>query len=369
LEVKSVAQIRYRIYAEATGFGILQNTKPIFLQKIRGVNIMKTFFHQFVIAVAMLSLTVSVSYGQLTPEDRENYATTNANFETLQINDATTDTYNGTPNPLYRIFNEYFANELTALGKSGYESGNELADDRMIRQTISMWNVNPDSQLLTSFTSSAVSHGVQVYDTSGQLRYDLGTYGSSTSGSGMDILENSQPINLNGDSYVLSATTAHWEKITTINNITNESEDYHFLMHPRVFSGDHDWYESSDEYGNNTRYNNEELEYWENKWRDYYNDEIQHLIVFDVTDLIQQRSGYENIETAFLFAFEDLALSQEHREYLDFDYQDFAFILTNVKANVDVVTPEPATALIVSIMGACALPFLKRRKKILKNDF
>jgi hypothetical protein len=328
---------------------------------------MKTFFSQLIITIAILNLAVSTSYGQITSIEREAYITNNANLETLQINDATTDLYDGTPNPLYRIFNEYFADELSALGQSGYESGNELADDRMIRQTISSWNVYSESQLITSFTSSAVSHSVQVYDTSGQLRYDLGTYGSTTTG--MAILENSQPINLSGDNYVFSTTSSHWEKFTIYNETTDKNEDHHFLMHPRVFSGDHDWYESSDEYVNNTRYNNEELEYWENKWRDYYNDEIQHLIAFDVTNLIQQRSGYENVESAFLFAFEDLALSPEHREYLDFDYQDFAFILTNVKANVDVVTPEPATALIVSIIGACALPFLKRRKKILKNDF
>jgi hypothetical protein len=117
----------------------------------------------------------------------------------------------------------------------------------------------------------------------------------------------------------------------------------------KAFSGDHEWYYDSDEYQSGE------------SWTRYYDDGINHILVFDVTDLMRQRSGYESIESAFLFAFEDWQIS-----FSDFDYQDFAFILTNVSANV--VTPEPATALILSFAGVLALPFLRRKNKKAKNS-
>ncbi|MDR0609572.1 MAG: PEP-CTERM sorting domain-containing protein [Planctomycetaceae bacterium] len=283
---------------------------------------MKTFFSQLVLVAVILVSMISISYGDLVVPD---YAVTNASLETLQINDNTTDTNGDVPNPLYRIFNEYFSEELGALDQSNYTSGNELADERMIRQTISSWQVNSGSNVVASFTSSAWTHGLQIYSTTGNLLFDTGQYGSTTNGEA--FIDDGQQIPLVGGNYTFSANTNGQSK---------------------VFSGDHEWYYSSDEYQS------------EATWTRYYEDGVQHLIAFDVTDLMKQRVGDENVESAFLFAFEDLPKSGS-----DFDYQDFAFILTNVSANVvPSVVPEPATALILGFVGTLALPFLKRKKKV-----
>jgi hypothetical protein len=269
---------------------------------------------------------ISVSYGGwLTSEEREEYAASNANLETLRIYDETTDTYQGKSNPLFRIFNEYFKDELS----SEYTSGNELADERMIRETISSWQVNEGSNVVASFTSADMTHGLQIYSTTGALLFDTGQYASSTTAKG---IIDGRPIDLNGGDYIFSVNG-------------------HDGM-AKAFSGDHEWYYSSEEYIKN-----------KNDWRtNYYEDGIEHLIVFNVTDLMRLRDGYEDIESAFLFAFEDIELQST-----DFDYQDFAFILTNVKANVvPAATPEPATILIFGIAGGIALPFLRRKNK--KNN-
>jgi hypothetical protein len=287
---------------------------------------MKTLFLQIASVVVLFGLMISVSYGGwLTDEEREEYAASNANLETLRINDDTTDTDdNSKRNPLFRIFNEYFKNELNAL----YTSGNELADDRMIRYTISSWQVNEGSNVVASFTSANMTHGLEIYSTTGALLYETGQYDSSTSGSAMI---DGRPIDLNAGDYIFSVNTDEGMA--------------------RAFSGDHEWYYSTDEYLANP-----------NNWgMNYYKDGIEHLIAFNVTDLIRQRSGYENIESAFLFAFEDSRLNST-----DFDYQDFAFVLTNVQANVITATPEPATILIFGIAGGIALPFLRRKNK--KNN-
>jgi hypothetical protein len=280
---------------------------------------MKTFFSQLILIVVIFSSVISISYGDLLT--REEYIALNADLGTLQINDTTSDTNKGTPNPLFRIFNEYFHDELAALGQSNYASGNELANDRMIRQTISSWEINPGSNVVASFTSSAFSHGFQIYTTTGDSLFNSGIYGSTTTG---EAIIDAQPIDLAGGSYTFSLNSAGTSK---------------------VFSGEHEWYYLSDEYQSDDH---------------YYEDGIQHLISFDVTDLMRQRVGYENVESAFLFAFEDLRATGS-----DFDYQDFAFVLTNVNANIvpPTVVPEPATALILGLAGAFALPFLRRKRK------
>jgi hypothetical protein len=286
---------------------------------------MKTLILQIAFVVAIFGFTASVSYGDLlTNEERDEYIASNASLETLRINDKTGDTNLGTPNPLYRIFNEYFQNELTA----NYTSGNALVDDLMIKQTVSSWHVNEGSNVVASFTSSIYQHGLQIYSTTGALLFDTGQYASTTTG---EAIIDGSPINLNGGDYIFSANNYGLSK---------------------TFSGDHEWYYSTEEYLNP---DNE-------SWTHYFDDGIEHLIAFDVTDLMQQREGYKDIESAFLFAFEDLNVSNT-----DFDYQDFAFVLTNVNANVvPAATPEPATILIFGIAGGIALPFLRQKNK--KNN-
>jgi hypothetical protein len=275
-----------------------------------------------------LTLTVAVTFGVVVSVSYADYTDWNSSLETLQINDATSDSNTWAPNPLYRIFNEYFSDELSTL----YTSGNQLADERMIRQTISSWQVNSGSEVLASFTSSALQHSLLVYDTIGQLVFDTGLYGSSTDGNPMI---DGQNIILDEGNYVFAATS------------TKYSEGL-----AKSFSGDHDWYFLSEEYLQNS-----DLNPWESYARYYEDDSVIHLIAFEVTDLIRQREGYEDIESAYLFAFEDL-----YSFGSDFDYQDFAFVLTNVKANTN-VTPEPATVMILGIAGGIALPYLRRRMK------
>jgi hypothetical protein len=284
---------------------------------------MKTLFLQIAFVAVTCGLMTSVSYGDLlTDEERAEYIASNASLETLRINDQTEDTNLGTPNSLYRIFNEYFQNELT----SNYTSGSELVAERMIKRTISSWQVNPGSNIAASFASASWQHGLQIYSTTGALLFDTGQYTSTTTG---EAIIDGIPIDLNGGNYVFSVNGIGLSK---------------------AFSGEHEWYYSTEDYLGND---------WMGQ---YYEDGIEHLIAFDVTDLMQQRDGYKDIESAFLFTMEDL-----HISVTDFDYQDFAFILTNVKANVvPAATPEPATILIFGIAGGIALPFLRRKNK--KNN-
>jgi hypothetical protein len=294
---------------------------------------MKALFLQIVFAAVTLGFTVSVSYGDLTTPEKEAFINSNASLDTLRINDNTGDTNLGVANPLYRIFNEYFHDELSTLGIADYTSGNALADDRMIRQTISSWQVNPGSTVAASFSSSALQHGLQIYSTTGNLLFDTGKYSATIDGAS---IINGTEIVLEGGKYVFS--------VFSDNSYGWVSG---FEGTPKEFSGDHDWYLGSAEYQNES-------------WAQYYEEDgIQHLITLDITDLMRQRTGFGNIESAFLFAFEDLNATNT-----DFDYQDFAFILTNVTANVvPATTPEPATALILGIAGCVALPFLRRKSK------
>ncbi|MDR2757686.1 MAG: hypothetical protein LBC20_18500 [Planctomycetaceae bacterium] len=282
---------------------------------------MKTLFLQLVLMNLVFVAAISVSYGDwLTEEEQQAYINSNASLETLRINDNTTDTNEGSPNPLYRIFNEYFSNELS----QGYSSGNELADDRMIRETILSWHVNPGSDVVASFTSSAWNHGFQIYDqNTGSLEYNSKIYDSTETGQA--IIEEETAIPISGGDYTFSVNNYGYDK---------------------TFSGNYDWYYETEEYLDDPAR------------LTHFNDGFEHLIVFDVTDLMQARYGID-IESAYLFALEDMAVLQGS----DFDYQDFAFILTNVTANtVPTVTPEPATALIFGLAGGIAIPFLRRKR-------
>jgi hypothetical protein len=82
------------------------------------------------------------------------------------------------------------------------------------------------------------------------------------------------------------------------------------------------------------------------------------MVAFDITDLLRQRDGYENIDSAYMFAWEGNAYGA------DFDYNDAMWIMTNVTANnlSSNATPEPATALILGL-ALTAIPFARRLKQ------
>ncbi|MGL4593867.1 MAG: VPLPA-CTERM sorting domain-containing protein, partial [Thermoguttaceae bacterium] len=82
---------------------------------------------------------------------------------------------------------------------------------------------------------------------------------------------------------------------------------------------------------------------------------IIRMISFDVTDLLQLKYGNSNIQSAYLFAWEDQAFG-------DFDYNDTVYIITNLTPNVPSATPEPASAIILA-SGLIGIPFMRRFRR------
>lgn len=91
-------------------------------------------------------------------------------------------------------------------------------------------------------------------------------------------------------------------------------------------------------------------------------DGLIHMIALDVTDLIQAMYGDENINSAYLFGWEDLLSSNW---YADFDYQDLAYLMINVQPESTAATPEPGTVLIfgLGLVGAALAGRRLRRKE------
>ena len=93
-------------------------------------------------------------------------------------------------------------------------------------------------------------------------------------------------------------------------------------------------------------------------------DDMIHMIAIDVTDLMSSLLGGKEIQSAYLFCWEDMV-----RTYADMDYQDLAYIMVNVAdsnmssaSNESNATPEPATALIL-LAGLGVYPLVRKLRR------
>ena len=88
-----------------------------------------------------------------------------------------------------------------------------------------------------------------------------------------------------------------------------------------------------------------------------------HMFAIDVTALMQALLGNSDIQSAYMFCWEDMDV---RRDLCDFDYQDLAYIMINVRHESDPYgpnpTPEPATALIL-LAGLVACPLARKLRK------
>jgi hypothetical protein len=88
-----------------------------------------------------------------------------------------------------------------------------------------------------------------------------------------------------------------------------------------------------------------------------------HMLAFDVSEFYDQ----DIYDSVYFFAFEDLsAIANQSRGLAesDYDYNDYYFILTNVRPEAPAVTPEPATLLMFLVgVGAVSARYLRRRKQ------
>jgi PEP-CTERM putative exosortase interaction domain len=90
-------------------------------------------------------------------------------------------------------------------------------------------------------------------------------------------------------------------------------------------------------------------------------DGMVHMIALDVTDLYNAKYGTDNA-TVYMFGWEDLP---KGHSYVDWDYQDFVVIMTNLNvptmdSSSTNATPEPATMLMIGL-GFAGAGFVARR--------
>ncbi len=222
---------------------------------------------------------------------------------------------------LYALFNDYFQDQLGTVGfESAYGSSNDLFDARGVSSDFN-WSTN-GSELVGAYKVAGFSHTLSLLDQSGNTLAQATSYVGNTGNSGSGIID----ISGGGIADVLNAS---WSLDAGV-----------------PWGGDPVYTWSSDQNLNS--------------------DEQVHMIAFDVTDLYNAKYGTD-VSSAFMFAWEDLALTGSNSAYgyiqgADWDYQDFVGIVTNVTPTPS-TTPEPASLLIFAAGGLASVVAFRRRKK------
>lgn len=259
---------------------------------------MKTRKNMYIPACLACLLAMSVATAPL----RADYASWNTDPNTLQINEGSLDN-----NSLYKLFNEYFADYL----ETPYTSGDELYADRGVKDVVANWTVGEGARIESSFKSAMNGHTLSLIDQSGNTVYSH------------DFAQSQFDTMLGGEMIFLTEAGLYNFSLDTWYNSNTEITDSFSGADPTLNAGN-----------------------------------VIHMVAFDVTDLVRAMYDDMDIESAYLFGWEDLPYDNW---YADFDYQDLAYIMINVKPNVAAATPEPATALILALGAAVGLPLWRRK--------
>ena len=218
---------------------------------------------------------------------------------------------------LYRLFNSYFADELT----TGYTSSNELFNDRGIDPNTT-WTTN-NATLTAAFKVAAYDHALNVV-TGGNAKDITGFFTENYNNPtyGLVDLTNSYDIS--------NMTDATWDL-----QVRTESKNTYFVHSDSSLNS----------------------------------DGLIHMVAFDVTDLYNVKTFGMDIskyvDTAFMFGWEDITGMGADR-----DFQDFVGIITNIKhssgdTSGNAATPEPATLAMLAL-GLGVLPITRRFTKTSK---
>lgn len=237
--------------------------------------------------------------------DLVDYKTLNENPDTLQIYD---DSSPYVTNQLFTLFNNYF--ELS--GDAAYTSSNQLYADRGVKEIVTNWTANPGAQFVAGFKSAGYAHELTLADRV----------------TGETLKDGDNPLFVKG----YEAGENQTRLVDTVYDI------------PAV--GEFAW-KLSTSIGE-TFFSDPALN----------SDGLIHFVAFDVTDLMREKYGDMDIESAYMFGVEDI---DTNAYWVDHDYQDLSFIAINVRP-IPAATPEPATALILGL-GLMTLPLIRQRRK------
>ena len=218
---------------------------------------------------------------------------------------------------LYQLFNRYFADQL---GENGlYGSSNELFNDRGVDPHTN-WTTS-GSQLVGAFKVAALGHEMAMIDVAtGSVIDSLYHVGGTTN------------LGLEGGITDLSGQS-----------VTNIPDGLHVSFRLDAYWGNdliYSWSSNPEENG----------------------DGMIHMVALDITDLYNEKWGTFNT-SVYMFGWEDLHLTAAGGGLpADWDYQDFAVIMTNVTPDGTPVVPEPGTMLVFGA-GLVGLGLGYRRKR------
>jgi hypothetical protein len=277
------------------------------------------FFAAFIVFFACLS---DARADRLSDAEKAQYATANTSFDTFQICDSFNDS-----DKLYRIFNQYFASELQNLGKDSYTSGNQLFADRGVHEFVDSWHLNPGAEISGTFRGAANEHTLNLLNANKESVwsqvYPKNTYNSMNEA----FMDTYYQVGTEGDYNITLSTMRYYGDSLPIGGYTLNGD----AANTGTLNG---------------------VTY-----------DMINMIAIDVTDLMRIKTGNFDLESAFMFAWEDYLIGGMNGLFqdIDFDYNDIVYIMTNVAPSTSVV-PEPASMLIFGLALA-GLPFAKRLRK------